>query len=241
MIKDKKYDTELSEEVFERIENYLAGNMSPDAASAFADEMQHNELLRNEVELQQKLRAALTIDAIGTAYHKEAKNSETTATTSAKVISLSWIWKAAAAVAILAIPVYFLFFNKADLYQRYYEADPGLPTEMGVTDQYEFQDAMVDYKMENYQKAKDKWAKLLHINASNDTLNYYLAMADLNLRNFDTSYEKLDKIPTTSAFYVDALWYQALIAIKQKDYDLAKAKLTELDTERANTLLKELP
>lgn len=239
MMQDKKYYTELSQEIFERIEDYLAGNLSQDEMSAFEHEMQYDELLRNEVELQQKLQAALSINAIGKAYHtKEQRSGQTT--TSTKIISLSWIAKVAAAVAILAIPVYFLFFDKVDLYQKYYEPDSGLPTVMGVTDNYEFQDAMVDYKMEDYQKAKGKWMILADDKPQNDTLNYYLAMADLNLKNFENSFQKLDEIPSSSTFYVNALWYQALIAIHQKDYDLAKTKLKQLDTERANELLREL-
>ncbi|MEM9053012.1 MAG: hypothetical protein AAGC47_13240, partial [Bacteroidota bacterium] len=49
-----------------------------------------------------------------------------------------------------------------------------------ATDSYDFYDAMVDYKTEDYQSAIDKWTVLLEEEPSNDTLNYYIGAAHFN-------------------------------------------------------------
>ena len=240
MKKNKKFYKEINQELFERIERYLLNQMSERDRLNFEKEMAQDEMLRNEVSLQEQLQAGIAVDAIGEEYQQD--NPELSLTKEYRKSSFRpWLFKIAAALIIIAIPVYFLFFNQSDLYNKYYEPDPGLPTEMGLTNNYDFLDGMVDYKRENYKIAQRKWSKLMEINPDNDTLNYYLAMANLNLKSYTSAKEKLDKISPNSAFYHDALWFQSLLLIKNKDYDGAKEKLHELDSEKARELLKELP
>ena len=242
---DNKFFEDLDQPTFERIEKYLLGNISATEKIAFEQEMAQNTALKNEVKLQRDLIAGMQVQA---SMEENIEIEVPTADLAQKSFDNSRkihrlfipLLGVAAGIVLVAVVGYFWINSTQDYFTQYYEADPGLPTTMGVADNYDFQDAMVDYKMEDYQKAKEKWQKLTEINSSNDTLNYYLAMADLNLNNFEKSFQNLDEIPTTSAFYVDALWYQALIAIRQKDNDLAKKKLETLGTKSAQELLKEL-
>lgn len=240
MRKNKKFYKEIDQDLFESIERYLLNQMSDDNRLQFEKELAQDEMLRNEISLQQQLQSTIAIDAIGVEYQQD--NPELSLTKKESKSSFTtWLFKIAAALLIIAISVYFLFFNQSDLYHKYYEPDPGLPTEMGLTNNYDFLDGMVDYKRENYKIAQRKWTQLIKTNPDNDTLKYYLAMADLNLKSYTSANEKLDNISPNSAFYHDALWFQSLLLIKNKNYDGAKEKLLELDSEKARELLKELP
>ena len=245
MKKENKFLKELDQPTFERIERYLLGEMTIAEKTQFELEIANNEALQNEVKLQRQMIAGIQVQSVDlqdTTSEEYArglarKSFDNSRKIHRLIVPLLGI---AAGIVLVAVVGYFWMNSNQDLYAKYYEADPGLPTIMGVADNYEFQDAMVDYKMEDYQKAKEKWQKLTERNSSNDTLNYYIAMADLNLNNFEKSAQSLNQISTKSSFYADALWYQALIAIHEKDYDLAREKLETLDSDRAKILLSDL-
>ena len=50
---------------------------------------------------------------------------------------------------------------------------------MGGTDNPAFHDAMVAYKLGEYREARGKWAPLLHVDPTNDTLRFYVGSASL--------------------------------------------------------------
>lgn len=240
MSTNNKYYNKPSREIFERIEKYINKNMPDSEVSAFENEMGKDELLRNEVELQQKLQVTIAVSAMREQFESKGKNTVTRKLKKIKVHYLQKYWIAAAIVAIMVIPAYWLFFEKTDLYETYYQVDPGLPTVMGVTNNYQFQDAMVDYKMEDYAQAKQKWEKIALQKSKNDTLNYYRAMADLNLKNYREAKELLNKVPKNSTFYTDGMWYKALIEIKLNNHSKAREILLQIDTEQAKKLLEKL-
>lgn len=235
-MKTKNYYAKISQKVFERIEQYLDKTMPSNEVAIFEKEMENDELLRNEVELQQKLQATIAVSAMA----EEQFNTKQTTTKKATIKYFKHYGIAAAITALIAVPAYLLFFKQVDLYDKYYQSDAGLPTVMGVTDNYHFQDAMVDYKMEDYTQAKQKWDELALQKPKNDTLNYYRAMADLNLENYQTAESLLSNIPKSSVFYKNGLWYKALIEIKLKNHEEAKKLLSQINTEQAKELLNEL-
>lgn len=238
MIERKKYyaKEEITQLLFEQIESYINGTMNKNELTKFEKQLQNNSKLQNELRLQQRLQMAIEIEALS------EKNSTLKTTKNNKIISLKTIISVAATVAILIIPAYYFFAPKhPDLFKTYYKPDAGLPTVMGTVNNYTFQDAMVDYKMEKYQQAKNKWQKMAVNIKQNDTLNYYIAMADLNLKKYDDANVMMSKVPKNSVFYSKVLWYQALIAIQQKNYSEAKIKLKELNTEQAQEVLNKIP
>lgn len=232
---EKKYYPQLNQELFERIEKYIDGTMSQDERLSFEKELQENELLRNEVELQQNLQMSLAIAAIN-------KQTEQKESKSLKLVkSNRFYWGAtAAALLLIAFPIYLIFFAQKDLYKEYYLPDPGLPTVMGSTKDYRFQDAMIDYKMKDYALAKDKWENLAKENPQNDSIHYYIAMANLNLNDYALADKQLSEISQNSTFHHKVLWYRALIALKRNNTEQAKKWLRLLNDNNAQELLKEL-
>ncbi len=102
---------------------------------------------------------------------------------------------------------------------------------MGVTDHYEFEKAMVDYKTGQYEEAIAAWNKLLLKNPGNDTLNYFIGsalMADKEFKQAKIYFDKVIEFPA-SVFIQNARWYKALILLKEgnKKEALELLKLTE--------------
>jgi tetratricopeptide (TPR) repeat protein len=80
---------------------------------------------------------------------------------------------------------------------------------------YEFERGMVDFKLEHYQSAIDRWEPLLTENPANDTLNYFLGTAYLELKNTEPAIARLKKVTEKpqSKFINEAHWYLALAYI----------------------------
>ncbi|MGB6036865.1 MAG: hypothetical protein WBG42_11405, partial [Cryomorphaceae bacterium] len=126
----------------------------------------------------------------------------------------------AASIAVL-IGFSFWYFNLEDspseLYAEYGYTDPGLPVPMSATDSYDFYDAMVDYKTEDYQTAINKWIILLEAEPQNDTLNYYIGASYFNMDAFDQAEPYLNKIlnSTASKFVYKAQYMLFLADLKR--------------------------
>src|SRR5690606_36367030 len=90
--------------------------------------------------------------------------------------------KIAATLAILVSVGIWALLQKSPgekLYRQYFTPDPGLPTVMGNTDNFTFNEAMVYYKQGDYGAAIAQWEGLLPQKRDNDTLNYFLGAAHL--------------------------------------------------------------
>ena len=154
---------------------------------------------------------------------------------------------AVAAVALIAAALltWMLFFNPTaaeKLYTEFYKPDPGLPTTMGATDNYEFYEGMVNYKNENYKEAISRWSQLYNKNQNNDTLTYFLGVAYLAEGHGQQAdqYLQTSSDNTTSVFNEDALYYLALLQLKENKTQAAIKTLSKAKSERAKTLLERL-
>jgi tetratricopeptide (TPR) repeat protein len=151
---------------------------------------------------------------------------------------------AASIAVVISIGLWFLNrpVTNEKLFESYYSPDPGLPTVMGSSEEYEFFEAMVYYKTADYSIAITKWEKLLDNKKSNDTLNYFIASAYLANKNiekaipyFETVLKNKQKI-----FYDEATFYLGLAYLKIGDKELAIKYLEKATDERGKVLLGKL-
>ena len=152
---------------------------------------------------------------------------------------------AVAASLIICFGLLFYFYQSSPnekLYQAYYTPDPGLPTVMSSTSEYEFYDAMVDYKRKNYDFAISKWSALYQKAPDNDTLNYFLGMAWMASKEEEKSFPYLEQVTKNneSVFQDDARFYLALYHVKNNNIELAKQNLRGLTVDKAKKLLEKL-
>jgi len=152
---------------------------------------------------------------------------------------------AVAASLLIGFALMFYYYQTdpyEKLYEAYYSPDPGLPTVMSSTSEYDFYDAMVDYKRENYDLAINKWSALQANSPTNDTLNYFLGMAWMASNKVEKALPYLEEVTKNNAsvFHEDARFYTALYHIKNNNLELAKQNLSELNSPKAKKLLEKL-
>lgn len=123
-----------------------------------------------------------------------------------------------------------------------FKPDPGLPTTMSTSSDYEFYFGMVNYKRQEYSDAIAKWEPLYAAEPKNDTVVYFLGVANLangNARQA-SKYLKMAQSMDQSVFYEDACYYLALSLLKENKVVEAQQVLSKSTTPQSKMLLKKI-
>lgn len=201
--------------LFERIESYLMGNLSVEELRVFEIELEASEALRAEVRIQKDLQISIELGGLASTLEDiHHKNHSTSRLSGSK----RWLGLAAGLAALIALTFWFTTSQTQTekLFAEYATTDPGMPVPMSATNQYDFYDAMVDYKTEKYDLAIQKWSTLLVEKPNNDTLLYFTASAHFNLAQYQTALKLFAQMGIdSSAPYNDkAQWYTVLCDLK---------------------------
>ena len=238
-------------ENFDTIEKYLLGQMSEEEVreiearmasdSEFNTEVEHLKTMILGIEsfgLKKKLKGRSIGESNDNQTEDETKVVEMKTT---RTFSIQKLAIAASFAAILFAGWWFMKpgdIGSDELFSDAFITDPGLPTRMSESDNYNFYDAMVEYKLENYEKALEIWAEV-EGTVGADTLNYYIGMAQLNLNNYSEAEKSLASIGTESPFSEKAKWYQLKMLIDNKNYGEAK-KLIETISPDVSSSYQEI-
>lgn len=230
----------ITEEELELIDNYLSGAVTADEKQLFEQRLQHDTGWSEKFN-QVKL---MSIGIQEAALKEKMQHWNINAST--PVVRM-WTFRKMAAACIILVGSaisWFLFKGSAEekLYTAFYKADPGLATNMSVSDNYEFERAMVDYKTGNYTAALTRWNKLLTVNAGNDTLNYFIASAELANKNKEAAIVSFDKVinDSNSVFKSEAYWYKGLALLKQEKKQAAIQSIQQSHHPQKAALLLKL-
>ncbi len=237
----------ITQEVFERIESYLNNTMSQEVFSNFEEQLKNDSTLQKQVTDYKLIFEAVETQSLKeqlNEFHKSVSEIETPITKTPKVRSLQ-LRKLAIAASLIIAAGYFLFFNNSTnekLYAKYFTPDPGLATTMSSNTNFEFYDAMVNYKQGEYKTAITKWEVLLQNKPKNDTLNYFLGVAYLANDNENFAIKHLEIVTNNfnTNFKNDANYYLGLAHLKADNVELAKKNLTFSTIDNSKALLKEL-
>ena len=238
----------ITQEEFEHIEKYLNGNLEVSELKIFEDKLKTDANLRIKVEEIKTILTGIETQALKeqlNVFHEEINESTTNPKTDdTKVYSLNWKkLLVAAALVIAAGSIWFLNGNSNEqLYAEYFSPDPGLPTTMSSTDNYEFYDAMVNYKQGDYKTAISKWEMLHKSEPSNDTLNYFIGVAHLANKEEKIAISFLEDATKNSDFALtnDAYYYLGLAYLKADKVNDAKESLKKSNLDNSKALLSEL-
>lgn len=219
----------LAQGRFEALEAYLLGSMPAADRVRFEQELNTDPELRAEVAMQRENMLAVELGGMQRSLRSIMAQDEERGST-------GWghFLKYAAAVAVLLIGGLWWFSRpplNERLYAEFHQTDPGLPVPMSATRNPAFQDAMVAYKLGDYQEAADKWNKLLPASPGNDTLNYYIASAQLakgNAAGAIPLYKAVANDPA-SAFHDKAKWFLFLSLLHEGRYEEMRALGMERD------------
>lgn len=220
---EKRPSYNLSEEELAYIGDYLNDALDANERSAFEVRLREDLLFRQKVNEVRALligvREANLAEQLDS-FHAGLQES-TREATNRKPLWRNITWLAAAAILLFAAIGFWFFWPgqppEKQLFSQYYKGDPGLPTLMGTSDNYAFEEAMVDYKTGDFRKALEKWRPLLAESPENDTLNYFIGVAYLADNRPDSAVVFLNEVVNmpASVFRSDAYWYKALALLKQ--------------------------
>ncbi|MCK0132640.1 tetratricopeptide repeat protein [Flavobacteriaceae bacterium F08102] len=239
------YPNNITQEQQETFERMLLGQMNPKEKAEFNAKLNDDLLLKQQFEEFKELFFVIeekglrnTLDV----FHNNLKEkSNVTIGTKTKFY---WRQIAASIVVLVSLGVWFLNRPSPNekLFQNYFTIDPGLPTVMGNNANYDFYEAMVDYKQGNYDVAIDKWEKLLRTNQDSDTLNYFLGSAYLAKGNADKAIDFFRKTLNVdmSVFSKEANYYLALSELKNNNTEEAIKHLKMVEDEKSEELLRKL-
>ncbi len=244
MESNAKYSSPEQLEIFER---YLMEKMEASETGEFEQQLSNDQELKDAYHEFKTMVFAVEEAALNEkieSFHSNWESGED------KVISIQKSKKIhyliAASVAFLIGMGGLWFYNSPNpnqrLFDEYFTPDPGLPTVMGHSDEYDFYEAMVDYKRKNYTVAIAKWEKLLALKPENDTLNYFLGSARLANDQEGISLAFLEKTAANenSVFQDEANFYMGLAHLKMGQGEKAKAFLKKSNSVAAKELISKV-
>jgi len=198
--------------LWDRAESYVLEKMNAAERGAFESEMAGNPALKHAVEDIRKSVAAIRVG--GMVREMDAIHSRR-----GRFVKRSFrINPGIAAAVVVAMGLLIWLIARPNhnekLFAQYVTTDPGLPVPMSATTDYDFYDAMVDYKMEDYSVALEKWQAMYDAHSYNDTLSYYLASAYFNIGKYEESLPLYEEVTGQSVFYDRSQWYRALIFVR---------------------------
>ena len=236
----------ISQEELDLIDQYLAANLPADALQAFEQRMLADADWKGKVQQVQLIamgigEASLRQKMEG--FHAGMDTGKST-TPVRKINFAKWV-AAAAVLAAVFIVGKFVFFNQGSnqkIYASFYKQDPGLPTAMGLSDNYSFDHAMVSYKTGEYKSAMEEWQKLATQYPASDTLHYFIASAAMGDKQWQKAVTDFDKVISTthSAFAEEACWYKGLALLQLNNKTEAIAAIKASNHPRKNEILSKL-
>lgn len=241
-------ENNISQELLETIERYLKDAMALEERASFERRMEENEQLCQQVEdtriIFSGIRKAVLEDKLNV-LHEDLVKDKKISQDSPKVFKLNFKTLSIAASVLILVGGFWLFNrpSKNDrLFNTYFEKPIGLPTVMGGnTEHFEFLDAMVEYKIGDYDSAIKRWEALLSENQTNDTLQFYLGAAYLAKGNQEKAIPYLNEViaNNNSNFQNKGFYYLGMAYIKDEKWDLAKEMLQNTTAVEAKQILKE--
>lgn len=243
-------------EDFEILEAYINGTLSKDEATNVEARLKTDSVFNEEYESLKTLqlgvesfafKKALGNKRIGSAAIEEEKETKVVSLEPKKrnyrtILSIAAIFLGVVACGLWLFSPDNTLSTDEQFAAVYYD-DPGLPTRMSSdTKEYDFYDAMVDFKAEKYQTAFDKW-NTVKTGIGTDTLNFYKGYAQLKLGNIKEAKSLLTQVNNQSDINTKTQWYLSEILVKEGNYEEAIAILKTIksdlyDTEKAIQLIE---
>lgn len=237
----------MSTELLESIEQYYNGTMPAEEKRFFEIKLEQDSSFRTQVEDVKALLLGIETQSLKEKmqdFHADLPNQLGTKVSVSKRRNKWFRYSAAVAAIMIGVGSYLFYnsFSNERLYNNYFKPDPGLPTTMSTTDNYDFYNAMVSYKHGDYKLAISKWEKLEAKKPVNDTLLYFLGVAHLADSEIDKALPYLEKASenSKSVFQQDANYYLGLALLKKDRKEEAILFLKKSSSESSKILLEKL-
>lgn len=237
-----KYITQEQQEQFER---FLLNQMTDNEACEFNKKLDANPEFEAQFLEFKALFEAVEENALHQMINEIHSELDGTKPGIKMTRSRRFLYLAASLAIVISLGT-FILYNLSNsgkrLYKKYFIEDPGLPTVMGESSNYNFYEAMVYYKHGDYEKAINIWEQLHKQKPGNDTLNYYLGMALLVNNDEIQAIQHLNKVNEVerSVFKKENYYALGMAYLKINEKDKAIKYLELSGMEQADKVLKAL-
>lgn len=243
----------MDEHIEDRIEAYLAGQMDPQARSAFEVQLAADPNLQAEVDLHGKLMGAIETEMLRRELRLIHVAQVNEADTGGRRIAFRPGWKTLAVAASVALLVGLGWLltprqpSDEALFAAHFSPAPGLPTTLGLSDSPQFDEGMISYKLGAYAASRTTWQPLIEQQPNNDTLRFFFGASYLAENQTTAAIDYLEPLigKSGSAWQASAQWYTALAHLRNGEKAKARPLLESLSAvpgdyqERASRLLAE--
>lgn len=243
-----KNNISISDEELIIIEQFLTGQLIGQDLEAFQEKLSVDTRWQKKVEWVKLIVLGIKEAALEEELGKIKLNHEPAIIRSISGKRITLI--ASLSAVAISLSVIFLsiwgsgVFRKSNekLFAKFYTPDSGLMTAMGVTDSYDFDVAMIDYKSGHYEEAINKWNILIKGHELNDTLNYFIGSSYLALNQAGEALSFFERVlnKKEGIFFYDAQWYLGLTMIKLGKETEAIPYITLSKNPLKDELLKRL-
>ena len=240
---DPNNQIENNQENAELIDAYLLGKLDADELAELEERMNlfpdFRQMVKEQKALMQSVEESNLKNSLDD-FHSEIKDEP-----EKKGMSRGWLALAASFLVLIGVSTWAILNNgnsPEKVFTANFKPDPGLPTTMGTSSDYDFYYGMVNYKRKEYDEAINRWEHLYAANPENDTIIYFLGVANLangNPRQAE-KYLQLAKNKTNSVFYEEIRHYLALSLLKGNKVEKAKTVLENSESSSNIVLLKEI-
>lgn len=240
---DSNKNIEDSQEAQELIDAYLMEKLDEVTLADFETQMRLFPNFRAKVDEQRILFKSAEEHNLKNSldeYHKEIQNVP-----EKRGINMGWLALAASFLVLLSVSTWAILRSgnsSEKVFAANFKPDPGFPTTMGTSSEYDFYYGMVNYKRKEYAEAISRWEPIYGANPENDTLVYFLGVANLANGNARQAkkYLQMAKKKTESTFYEDAKYYLALSLLKENKIEEAIQTLENSSSSVNISLLQQL-
>jgi len=209
----------MTEELSNLIDQYVNGDIN---RSQLMNGLSDKEisLVEDQLQLIADLGVVSELDEVRT----QIKNIATQEKPSGQVVRFPNIYKftSIAAAILVMVLAYFNFKNDTHpLLEEYANIKEGLPSLMGASDNYQFDDAMTYFKQGEYKVALEKFSNITMEDSGigQDTLRYFIGLSQFHLKDYNKAISELTSIEGSSAYKSKSLWYVLMSYVALDDIE----------------------
>lgn len=221
-------------EKIELFDAYLRDELGNKELRDFEDRLMGDNKFKEEFRLYRESITEIKLEG----FREEVKHIMESRPKKLRSIKMYWPIGVAATLILVSSLVYVTFFEKPDLYGKYFTPYPN------ILNTRSSENALVG--IDAYSKGDYLLAiELLKTTPISDTTTFYLTQAYMSTGDFELALGELKKIKRTSIFYQQSMWYQALTYLRldintEARKILSEIKPGEFKFEESRALLKAL-
>ncbi len=215
---------------FERIANYLEGDLTAEDKRSFEEQLDIDPYLREQVE---QVRIALK-GVENTGLKNDLKNIHDELYNPSRDYRAT-IWRWVAVLVLLVPAVWFVVsnLNQPDLFTAYFKPYPNVLTAR-ATDNNTLTSTMSDYSSGKYTSALSGFAELKEMGIDSDEIDLYMGITYLQLDKTAEAIQLWSDLGSQHRYAPQIKWYLALAYLKSEQTDQAKKLLMALEQNNFN-------